>query len=169
MIDNRHFDAQEITPLYEFGYGLSYTDFNLSSKLTVEYLEHAKRDVSAFSLSHNKMTPVGGNSDLWYKRIDVTTTVMNTGDVSGATVVQLYLSYPTHLMPSGTAVKVLRAFEKVTLDPGSHQELRLSLRRRDLSFWDTKSQKWKIPEGRCQLSVGFSSRDLQSSAFAQIL
>ncbi|KAJ5311995.1 hypothetical protein PENANT_c022G05922 [Penicillium antarcticum] len=168
MIDYRHFDNQEITPLYEFGYGLSYTSFNLSSKLSVRYHDHAKKEVSALSLS-NKTTPIGGNSDLWNKMIEVTTTVGNTGNVSGATVVQLYLSYPTDSMPSGTPVKVLRGFEKVTLDPGARQNIRFSLRRRDLSFWDTEAQQWRIPHGRFHFSVGFSSRDLPSSVSAQIL
>ncbi|KAJ5638451.1 hypothetical protein N7528_000841 [Penicillium herquei] len=169
MIDYRYFDAQGIKPLYEFGYGLSYTSFNLSSELSVQHHKHAKGEVSALSLSSNRTTPAGGNSDLWHKMIDVTTTVVNTGSLSGATVVQLYLTYPTHSMPPGTPVKVLRGFEKVTLDPGAHQQICFSLRRRDLSFWDTESQQWRIPEGRFQISVGFSSRDLPSSISVKIL
>lgn len=112
MIDYRHFDSQETTPLYEFGYGLSYTSFNLSTKLSVRYHDNAKGDVSALSHNSNKMTPIGGNSDLWSKMIEVDTTVVNTGYMSGATVVQFYLSYPMNSMPSGTPIKVLRGFEK---------------------------------------------------------
>ena len=101
--------------------------------------------------------------------IEVDTAVVNTGFVSGATIIQLYLSYPMNSMPSGTPVKVLRGFEKVTLSPGAHQKIRFSLRRRDLSFWDTEAQQWRIPEGLFNISVGFSSRDLPISVSAQIL
>lgn len=169
MIDYRHFDSQDITPLYEFGYGLSYTSFNLSTKLSVRYHDNAKRDVSALSLKFNKTTPIGGNSDLWRKMIEVQTAVVNTSDVAGATVVQLYLSFPMNSMPSGTPVKVLRGFEKVTLSPRADQKIQFSLRRRDISFWDTEAQQWRIPEGRFNISVGFSSRDLPSSVSVQIL
>ena len=56
MIDYRHFDTQEITPLYEFGYGLSYTSFNLSTKLSVRYHDNVKGDVSALSCFQQKDT-----------------------------------------------------------------------------------------------------------------
>ena len=169
MIDYRHFDSEQIAPLYEFGYGLSYTSFNLSSRLSLQHHKYALDDVSALSLSSSKKTPAGGNADLWFKMIDVITDVSNTGDLSGATVVQLYVSYPRDSMPVGTPVKVLRGFEKVTLQPGEHQKVRFSLRRRDLSFWDTEAQNWRIPEGKFEIRVGFSSRDLPSSVSAQIL
>ncbi|GFG17907.1 hypothetical protein IFM61392_10282 [Aspergillus lentulus] len=169
MIDYRHFDAQRISPLYEFGYGLSYTTFNVSSGLSVERLEHATGHISPCSHASKRTTPAGGNPDLWYEMIGVKATVTNTGGVSGATVLQLYLSYPSEKMPLGTPVKVLRGFEKVTLEPRASQEVRFILRRRDLSFWDTVAQKWRIPEGHIQLSVGFSSRDLHSSASLRIL
>ncbi|KAF4210948.1 hypothetical protein CNMCM5878_003397 [Aspergillus fumigatiaffinis] len=170
MIDYRHFDAQNIAPLYEFGYGLSYTTFDVVSNVSVQYTDAAKRGISALSTpaSHNT-SHAGGNPDLWADLLHVTTTVSNTGEVSGATVVQLYLSYPRESMPPGTPVRVLRGFEKVTLKPAQQKNIHFSLRRRDLSFWDTVHQNWRIPEGPLQLSVGFSSRDLRSSTLVKLI
>ena len=170
MIDYRHFDTENITPLYEFGYGLSYTTFDLASNLSVKYTQQAKRGVTAFSTQSlkNKTENAGGHLDLWSDLLQVTSTVTNTGDLAGATVVQLYISYPAN-MPAGTPVRVLRGFEKVNLSPGSQINVRFSLRRRDLSYWDTVAQNWRIPEGQFQVNVGFSSRDLRSSTSVQLL
>ncbi|CAG8060080.1 unnamed protein product [Penicillium olsonii] len=164
MIDYRHFDEQNIKPLYEFGYGLSYTSFDLDSHVSVKHLRTTNQ--SRLDHQYSKITTksAGGSSDLWDTMIQATTTVTNTGDVPGATVVQLYLSYPTNDMPPGTPRKVLRGFEKTTFQPGDQRDVHFSLRRRDLSYWDTETQSWKIPKGNFRLSVGFSSRDLHSFA-----
>lgn len=157
MIDYRHFDARNITPLYEFGFGLSYTTFNISKRLSVRSL---KAELSSFpSTAKDKPIP-GGNPDLWTKLFHASTTVSNTGNVSGAAVVQLYLSFSNASVPAGTPVKVLRGFNKVLLAPGQSANVDFELTRRDVSFWNVTAQDWQIPVGIARLSVGFSSRDL---------
>lgn len=156
-IDYRHFDANNMSVLYEFGYGLSYTSFELDG-LTAKRL--AEGSVTARAPEH----PVqpGGNPALWENVYSFTTEVTNTGDVEGATVPQLYISLPDSA-PEGTPVRQLRGFDKVTLAPGKKDKVTFELMRRDLSYWDVDSQQWVIPEGEFTASVGFSSRDLKHS------
>ncbi|TAQ89652.1 hypothetical protein B7494_g2006 [Chlorociboria aeruginascens] len=165
FIDYRHFDAKNITPLFEFGYGLSYTTFNISSPLVVTTLS---KSITALPDSLRTTKP-GGNPDLWTALLSVQTTVSNTGSVPGSTVVQLYISFPRDTTPEGTPVKVLRGFEKVGLEIGEKKNVVFQLTRRDVSFWDTVEQDWRLPEGEFELSVGFSSRDLRISKIATIL
>jgi beta-glucosidase len=153
-IDYRYFDAQNMSVLYEFGFGLSYTTFEVS-------------DIAVSTLTTTEITstpPVeavipGGNPALWEVLYNVTVTVANTGDVAGATVPQLYVSMPASA-PAGTPLKQLRGFEKVFLEVGDSLAVTFPLMRRDLSYWDVVSQEWLIPTGAFTLSVGFSSRDL---------
>ncbi|TVY80751.1 putative beta-glucosidase G [Lachnellula suecica] len=156
MTDYRHFDSKDITPLYEFGYGLSYTTFELTGRLSVT---KSSGSTQAFPDSSRGIAP-GGNPDLYTELLNVKTTVSNTGRVPGATVVQLYLSFPRDSVPEGTPVRVLRGFDKVYLEVGEKRSVTMKLTRRELSFWDTVSQDWLLPEGEFNISVGFSSRDL---------
>ncbi|KAL2873724.1 hypothetical protein SGCOL_011126 [Colletotrichum sp. CLE4] len=153
-IDYRHFDAEGVEPLYEFGFGLSYTTFELASELSVKAMTA-------------KMTPWtrAGNesslplSDLFIPVANATIRVTNTGDRSGATVIQLYMSLPTNSAPSGTLIKFLRGFSKVELGPGETRQVALELNRGDFGYWDTDIWTWRVPAGQSQLDVGFSSRD----------
>lgn len=156
-IDYRHFDAHNISVRYEFGFGLSYTTFNIS-------------DVQAEPLANNitahpeerKIMP-GGNPALWESIYNVTISLANSGDVGGAAVPQLYAGFPEST-PSGTPPKQLRGFEKVYLEAGESQTVSFELMRRDLSYWDIISQQWVIPEGEFTLYLGFSSRDIAETA-----
>ena len=118
----------------------------------------------------------GGNPSLWDVMAKVEVTIKNVGEVAGAEVAQLYLSYPgSKTMSEEDAmlgegydkdltdfpVKVLRGFEKVNIEPGKIENVRFELTRRDLSYWDTVAQNWRMPmEGKFKISVGRSSRDL---------
>ena len=142
---------------YEFGFGLSYSTFELSD-LAISACG-AAANVSATPAAQSAATP-GGNSALWENLYNVTVTLKNTGEVAGATVPQLYLSYPDSA-PAGTPPKQLRGFEKINLEPGAEESVAFELMRRDLSYWDVSSQEWIIPAGEFGVSVGFSSRDLK--------
>ena len=165
LIDYRHFDAKNITPLYEFGFGLSYTDFEIDGDLSVEAIQNIS---SPYPLPTSDVVP-GGNPDLYTNLFNVTARVSNTGSVSGATVLQLYLSLSGAAVPPGTPVRVLRGFEKVRIEPGEAADVQFSLTRRDLSFWNTSAQEWEIPAGEATLSLGFSSRDLRLSSKVKLL
>ncbi|KAG4427453.1 hypothetical protein IFR05_017064 [Cadophora sp. M221] len=156
-IDYRYFDAQNMSVRYEFGFGLSYTTFELAD-LAISSCSGAGADISATTPAQS--TTPGGNPALWENLYNVTATLSNTGDVAGATVPQLYLTMPASA-PAGTPPKQLRGFEKVMLQPGESATVAFALMRRDLSYWDVVSQDWVIPAGEFGVSVGFSSRDLK--------
>ena len=168
LIDYRCFDANNIKPLYEFGFGLSYTEFELLNELTVQAT--ATGGVSELPDSTIETAP-GGNPDLWTVLVSVSTSVMNTGEVAGANVAQLYLSMPANLKSdSQTApTKVLRGFEKIYLEPGEAKSVKFNLTRKDFSSWDVVAQNWRIAAGDYSLQVGFSSRDLRQNATITLL
>lgn len=156
-IDYRYFDAHDIDVRYEFGFGLSYTTFELAD-LQAEPLSDAITCVP-----EDLPVQPGGNPALWESLYNVTATISNTGDVDGAAVAQLYVGFPDST-PAGTPPKQLRGFDKPFLKAGESGTVSFELARRDLSYWDVVSQKWLIPAGEFTLSVGFSSRDLKQVA-----
>ncbi|KAL5040748.1 hypothetical protein BDW71DRAFT_201916 [Aspergillus fruticulosus] len=158
-IDYRRLDHLKIDPLYEFGFGLSYTSFDLQSPLKIE---KQTRIAPPAAVSSAKILP-GGNVDLWKNVLRVRTKVTNTGPVAGATVPQLYVSYPEGTTPEGTPAQVLRGFDKIFLNPGESGQVTFDLLRRDLSYWDVESQSWIIPSGLFTFKVGFSSRDIKTA------
>jgi beta-glucosidase len=135
FIGYRWFEQQKIKPLFTFGHGLSYTQF----------------DVSDIQLSSQS---ISGN-----ERITVTAQVRNIGKVAGAEVVQLYL----HDKKSSVdrPIKELKGFYKVFLLPGEHQKISIELSKRDLSFWDVKTNNWLAEPGDFEVQLGTSLDNIQ--------
>jgi beta-glucosidase len=150
-IDYRAFDPQNITPRYEFGFGLSYTTFAYSNLNT-----QTPSNASHAEYPSGPIQP-GGAIDLWDILATVTATVKNTGSVTGAEVAQLYVGIP------GGPVKQLRGFSKVEIQPGEAVTVSFDLTRRDLSTWDVVAQQWKLQSGTYDVFVGASSRILSLS------
>ncbi|KAJ8066955.1 hypothetical protein OCU04_004337 [Sclerotinia nivalis] len=164
LIDYRYFDYHNISVLYEFGFGLSYTTFNLSS-LTISPISNTTLSSTPAVMTPNTSIP-GGNPDLWTPIYTVTASVTNTGNFSGATVPQLYITIPE--TDEETPVKQLRGFEKIGLKAGESKNVKFELMRRDISIWDVQLQEWRIPEGEFGVKVGFSSRDLRVEGTFQV-
>lgn len=148
-IDYRHFDAKNITPRYEFGFGLSYTTFDYAN------LQISKTNSSTASYPTGAVS-LGGQTDLWDDVVHVAVDVTNSGSVDGKEVAQLYLGVPGGDAPA----RQLRGFEKPTIAAGETATVQFALDRRDLSVWDVVAQKWLLQAGEYQVYVGRSSRDL---------
>lgn len=154
-IDYKYFDQQNKTVGYEFGFGLSYTTFIYGSTLNVS------TEASRLSLTYaTGDLAVGGREDLWDTVASVSATVTNSGNVVGAEVAQLYVEFP---VAADEPIRQLRGFEKLTIQPGSSEQVGFILRRCDLSVWDTVAQEWAIVRGEYKFHVGASSRDLKVS------
>ena len=136
LVGYRWYETKGIAPLYPFGFGLSYTTFELSKP----------RAPKAFPAD---------------KPLKVSVTLTNTGDREGAEVVQLYVTEnaPTVLRPK----KELKGFRKVTLAPGKSAVVEFELDRQALAFWDTQSRGWKVNPGEYTLSLGTSSADIAAT------
>ncbi|KAK8079236.1 beta-glucosidase D [Apiospora phragmitis] len=159
--DYRHFDQAGIEPRYEFGYGLSYTDFTFGD-LAVTNKPSDNDQLTPYASGE----PVdGGPADLFDELITLTAGITNNGSVAGAEVAQLYLGFPESAL---SPVMQLRGFKKVFLEPGETRTLTFGLQRRDVSIWDTVAQKWKIETGAYTAQLGRSSRDIVSEVAFQL-
>jgi beta-glucosidase len=141
LVGYRWYDAKGITPLFPFGFGLSYTTFSFSN-LTV----------TPSSLSPQQSATA-------------TVEVTNTGAVTGADTVQAYVGDPAS---SGEPPEQLKGFDKVTLAPGQSTEVNISLPPMSFSIWDSASQSWVEPSGQYRVMVGDSSANLPLSATVTI-
>ena len=150
--DYKYFDKHNITPRYEFGFGLSYTTFSVANMAV-----HATPGANTNEWPGGPIIP-GGQADLWDNLASVTVDVRNTGSMAGAEVAQLYVGVP------GGPVRQLRGFEKLSLQPGESQPVSFGLTRRDLSTWDTTAQRWHLQRGNYTMWTGTSSRNLPLSA-----
>jgi beta-glucosidase len=127
----RWYDASNLTPLFPFGFGLSYTTFSFSS------------------LSVGALTKGGAAT--------VTATVTNTGSREGADVAQLYVTDPA---ASGEPPKQLEGFARVDLTPGQSKTVTFQLTQASLQYWNASSSAWATSAGNYTISVGDSDRNL---------
>jgi beta-glucosidase len=142
----RYYDADEKTPLFPFGYGLSYTSFAYRGlRVTPQRLQNNSSNPGPTSCGCN------GQSG---RQVTVSATATNTGPVAGSDVVQLYLGDPA---AAGEPPRQLKGFQKVTLQPGQSTTVRFTLTGHDLSYWDDAANGWVLPDGRYQVYVGDSS------------
>jgi beta-glucosidase len=132
----RWYDAHKLTPLFPFGYGLSYTTFGFSG------------------LSAGARLDAGGT-------LAAGVTVTNTGQRAGADVVQLYLTLPAS---AGDPPRQLKGFQKVSLRPGQSKRVTFQLGTADASYWDSTAAGWTLAAGHYAVAVGDSSRNLPLSA-----
>ncbi|KAF5501507.1 putative beta-glucosidase D [Colletotrichum siamense] len=155
-IDYRYFDSKNTTVRFPFGHGLSYTTF------TYDKVDATATNQTALSSKYptGALFP-GGQADLWDEVVSVKTKVQNTGAIEGSEVAQLYVTFPAE---AAQPTRVLRGFEKVNVAPGQSGDVTFSLRRRDLSYWDTTAQQWAVAKGTYTFSVGASSRDIRGTA-----
>ncbi|MDQ1397273.1 MAG: beta-glucosidase [Acidimicrobiaceae bacterium] len=138
FIGYRAYEKRRLSPRFAFGHGLSYTTFDYG-----EVVLAADR--------------IGPGDD-----VRATVTVTNSGTCAGAEVVQVYVRdvEASVMRPE----KELKAFARVHLEPGQTSVIPFLLDERALSFWDTKSKRWRAEPGQFEILVGGSSVDIRSRA-----
>jgi beta-glucosidase len=142
----RYYDANNETPMFPFGYGLSYSKFSFSHlSVTPGRVQNGTSSPAPTSSRDNGQS---GN------QVTVTATVTNTGHVAGTDVAQLYLGDPAS---AAQPPRQLEGFQKVTLKPGQSTTVRFKLSGHDLSYWNDKANGWVLPDGQFGVYVGDSS------------
>ena len=131
FVGYRWTDKQQINPLFPFGYGLSYTTFQVSN------LRADKKEMTADD------------------QLTITADVKNVGSLAGAEVLQLYISDTQSSLPR--PVKELKGFKKVYLEPGETQQVSFIIDRSALSFYDEKTGAWTAEPGEFVAMVNNSS------------
>jgi beta-glucosidase len=134
----RGYEKKGIKPLYPFGYGLSYT---------------------TFGYSNISVTPgvTVGNAP-----IKVSFDLTNTGKVGGSEVAQLYVGQQNPKVDR--AIKELKGYKKVFLQPGESKRVTIELNDRSLAYFDEKSKQWVVDADSFNLSVGSASDDIRLNA-----
>ena len=133
-----HYTDASKEPLYPFGYGLTYTNFNYSD------VKINKKEIG------------------FGETLEVSVDVKNTGSREGTEVVQLYIQ---DLFASvARPVKELKAFKKVTIPAGETQTISFKLTDKDLAFYNA-NKEWTAEAGDFKVYVGTNSRDTKSNEF----
>ena len=136
----RWFDSHDLDPLFEFGFGLSYTTFAYEG---LELREGAEPGA-----------------------VDVSFLLTNTGEREGSEVAQVYLGFPA---AAEEPPRVLRGFERVTLAVGEVRRVHVTLPPRTFSCWSSTAHARYAPSGTYTVSVGSSSRALPLSATFEVV
>ena len=136
FVGYRHFDENNIEPLFPFGYGLSYTKFEYS-------------DLSIQNLSKPKEP---------YFEVEVN--IRNIGKLEGADVVQLYISKVNSEI--SRAEKELKAFSKIDLKSGESKQINFILKKESFEYFNIHGDNWMIEEGDYKIMIGSSSRDIRA-------
>ncbi|KDQ12136.1 glycoside hydrolase family 3 protein [Botryobasidium botryosum FD-172 SS1] len=157
-IDYRHFDAKNITPRFEFGFGLSYTEFAYANLKVTQVNTDTSDAEKTWASGKVASSDVGASLADWLHATYycVSVDITNTGGVYGAEIPQLYLNPPA---AANSPPSILRGFTSLPLDPGKTGTAQFNISRYDMSVWDVVQQGWIKPEGTYGLFVGASSRD----------
>ena len=135
----RYFDTFKKNVAYPFGFGLSYTTF-----------EMGKPSVKANG-----------------KNIEVSVTIKNTGKVAGKQVAQVYVTAPKGAYEK--PAKELKAFGKTReLKPGESQTLKMTLEKRDLASFDEANSQWKVDAGNYLFQVGTDVESIKGTATLKV-
>ncbi|MGA3172141.1 MAG: glycoside hydrolase family 3 C-terminal domain-containing protein [Chthoniobacteraceae bacterium] len=144
LVGYRWFDANNIEPLYPFGYGLSYTTYAYSG---------LKLSSTMLSTDSPSLT--------------VDFDIANTGKMAGAEIAQVYVGLPG-LPGLVQPPRQLKGFARVNVPAGGSAHATVALNARAFSYWSTKAHAWKVAPGDYPIWVGASSRDLRLKGMVTI-
>jgi beta-glucosidase len=143
LVGYRWFDTKQIEPLYPFGYGLSYTTFDIKN-VRVDKAE-------AYSEAET---------------IYITVDIENTGTFVGKEVVQLYISKPDSEVER--AVQELKGFEKVAVNVGETVPVTIAVPVKELAYYNVVKKAWVVETGLYTLKIGDSSRSIKQEVIISI-
>jgi beta-glucosidase len=129
-------------PLFEFGYGLSYSSF--------EY--------SGFKLSNNKLPPDG--------QVSVSIDIKNTGHMDGDEVVQLYVKHLNSKIQR-PAIE-LKGFERVNIKQGEKKTVEIPLKANELAYWDEDKNAFIVEQDKIMVMIGSSSKNIKFKKIIKI-
>ena len=130
----RYYDTKNVAPLFPFGHGLSYTEFEYS----------------------NFNCPIEVSS---LKNVELKFIIKNVGKTQGQEVVQCYVRDVESRLER--PIKELKAFYKLNLLPGESKTVNLSLDKTSFSFFDDQINKWIVEPGKFEIMIGSSSKDIR--------
>lgn len=147
FVGYRHYEKNGVKALFPFGYGLSYTSFEI-------------RDLRV--LASETITKKSG--------LGVACTVSNTGPVTGKIVVQFYVRRLQANEGSSSdsrfdrTIKELKAYKKPRIKPGSSVQVGATLDKYAVSCYDEEAQSWRVEEGKYEVVAAFSSAEIAARA-----
>lgn len=137
LVGYRWFDTKDVEPMYSFGHGLSYTNFEYGT---------AKANKSSFSAGET---------------IELSIPIKNTGDLTGKEIIQVYMQKSDSEVMR--ADKELKGFTKVDLKAGENISASITLKVDELAYFDKKTMSWIVEPGEYTLLIGSSSRDIRGT------
>ena len=132
LIGYKWYDRKKIEPLFHFGHGLSYTNFEYSN------LRISNSDKNNFTCSFN---------------------IENVGDISGFEISQCYISFMN--CDEDEPIKKLQGFDKTYFNSGEIKKIEICLDSKSFSTWDIKNHQWEIKKGVFNILIGSSSNDIK--------
>ena len=132
LVGYKWYDRNLIEPLFPFGHGLSYTEFEYSD------LKIKKETKNSFICSYM---------------------IKNTGDTSGFEISQCYVQ--PYKSNNNEPIKTLQGFDKTFLNPGESKEIKILLNERNFSSWDLLDNDWVIKYKEYDILIGSSSKDIK--------
>jgi beta-glucosidase len=132
LIGYKWYDRKKIEPLFHFGHGLSYTNFEYSN------LRISNSDKNNFTCSFN---------------------IENVGDISGFEISQCYISFMN--CDEDEPIKKLQGFDKTYINSGEIKKIEICLDSKSFSTWDIKNHQWEIKKGVFNILIGASSNDIK--------
>lgn len=143
LVGYRWFDSKNVEPLYPFGYGLSYTTFDI---------RNARADKTESYLENDTIT--------------IFIEIENTGNRDGKEVIQLYVSKKDSKVER--AAQELKGFEKVLVIAGETNTINMVVPVKELAYYDVGLKKWTVESGTYNFRIGNSSRDIKAEVSIDI-